>query len=119
MVGSSHLTASPTPGTLPGMDAAVIKAADFTLVSEFMKPDSKKRVSLGEALRGTRVGEAAFNVYRNSLGQVVLDPVKAVPASEAWLYENPAALASVQQGLKESAAGKLVSRGSFAKNAKS
>ena len=38
-----------------------------------------------------------------------------VPASaEAWLWENPAALASVMQGLRESAEGKLVYRGSFA-----
>jgi hypothetical protein len=35
-----------------------------------------------------------------------------------WLYENPQALASVKQGLKESAEGKSVYRGSFAKHAK-
>lgn len=95
------------------MQSAVIKATDFMLVTEFTKPDSKKRLFLGDALVG-----GAFNVYRNSVGQVVLDPVKAVPASEAWLYENPAALASVKQGLKESVAGKRISRGSFAKHAK-
>jgi hypothetical protein len=35
-----------------------------------------------------------------------------------WLYENPQALASVKQGLRESAEGKSVYRGSFAKYAK-
>jgi hypothetical protein len=44
--------------------------------------------------------------------------VKAIPASEMWLYENPQALASVKQGLRESAEGKRVYRGSFAKHAK-
>jgi hypothetical protein len=35
-----------------------------------------------------------------------------------WLYENPQALASVKQGLRETAEGKVVYRGSFAKYAK-
>lgn len=98
-----------------GMATAIIKNADFQLVTEFAQPDAKKRLSLGEAL----VGGTAFNIYRNALGQLLLDPVKAIPASEAWLFENPAALAMVKQGLKESAEGKTVYRGSFAKHAKS
>ena len=93
---------------------AVIKNTDFTLVTEFAQPDTKKRLSLGEAL----LGSGAFNIYRNPLGQLFLDPVKTIPASEAWLFENPAALASVKQGLKESAEGKRIYRGSFAKHAK-
>jgi hypothetical protein len=92
----------------------IIKSADFQLVSEFAQPDAKKRLSLGEAISGAR----AYNVYRNSLGQIILDPVKTVPASEMWLYENQQALASVKQGLRESAEGKSVYRGSFAKHAK-
>jgi hypothetical protein len=95
------------------MPTAVIKNSDFRLISEFMRPDAKKRILLGAASGGT-----AFNVYRNSAGQIVLDPVKAIPASEAWLWEHPAALASVKQGLRESAEGKRVYRGSFAKHAK-
>ena len=95
------------------MGSAVIRNTDFQLVAEFAQPDAKKRLSLGEALGG---GDA-FNVYRNALGQVVLDPVKAIPASEAWLFENPSALASVKQGLRESAEGKRIYRGSFAKHA--
>jgi hypothetical protein len=96
------------------MSSAVIKNSDFLLVSEFAQPDAKKRLSLGEALSGA----TAYNIYRNPLGQIVLDPVKAVPASEIWLYENAQALASVKQGLRESAEGKSVYRGSFAKHAK-
>jgi hypothetical protein len=92
----------------------VLKNAEFELISEFAQPDAKKRLSLGEAL-GTAT---AFNIYRNSLGQLILDPVKAVPASEMWLYENPSALASVKQGLREAAEGKSVYRGSFAKDAR-
>jgi hypothetical protein len=93
--------------------AAVLKDTDFQLVSEFAQPDAKKRLSLGEALGSA----TAFNIYRNALGQLVLDPVKAVPASEMWLYENAQALAQVKEGLRESAEGKRVYRGSFAKYA--
>ena len=44
-----------------------------------------------------------------------LEPAKTVPTSEIWLYENPEAHAGVKQGLRESAEGKSVERGSFAK----
>jgi hypothetical protein len=94
--------------------STIIKSSDFELVSEFTQPDAKKRLSLGEALRGA----TAYNVYRNPLGQLILDPVKTIPAHEMWLYENPQALASVKQGLRESAEGKTVYRGSFARHAK-
>jgi hypothetical protein len=94
--------------------SAVIKNVDFQLVSEFAKLDAKKRLSLGVALSGV----TAYNIYRNALGQLILDPVKAIPASEMWLYQNEQALASVKQGLRESAEGKSVYRGSFARHAK-
>jgi hypothetical protein len=93
---------------------AVLKNSDFQLISEFAQPDAKKRLSLGEALGSA----TAYNIYRNSLGQLILDPVKAVPTSELWLYQNTQALASVKQGLLESAEGKNVYRGSFAKHAR-
>jgi hypothetical protein len=93
---------------------AVIKNDDFQLVSEFAQPDAKKRLSLGEASHGI----TAYNIYRNALGQLILDPVKAIPASEVWLYENPEALASVKRGLRESAEAKSRYRGSFAKHAR-
>jgi len=93
---------------------AVLKNTDFQLVSEFAQPDAKKRLSLGETLGSA----TAYNIYRNSLGQLILDPVKAVPASEMWLYEDAKTLASVKQGLREPAEGKSIYRGSFAKHAR-
>jgi len=94
--------------------SAVIKNAEFELVTEFAQPDAKKRLSLGEAASGAK----AYNIYRNRLGQLILDPVRTIPASEMWLYENAEALASVKQGLRESAEGKSIYRGSFAKHAR-
>jgi len=90
---------------------AVVKDHHFELVTETQKPDARKRLSLGGAM--SKVG-SAYNIYRNRLGQIVLDPVKAVPAYEAWLFENKKALASVKRGLVESTAGRTKSLGSFA-----
>ena len=95
------------------MSSAFIKNTAFQLIAEFAQPDAKKRLSLGEA-----GGARAYNIYRNTVGQIILDPVKAIPASETWLYENPSALARVKQGLRESAEGKSTYRGSFRKHVK-
>jgi hypothetical protein len=65
--------------------ANVIKDTRFELVTEIQKTDAKKRLSLGQAVEAAG---AAYNIYRNPLGQIVLDPVKAVPAYETWLFHN-------------------------------
>ena len=36
-----------------------------------------------------------------------ITPAKTVPQNEAWLYENPKALAAVNEGLAQAAAGEL------------
>src|ERR1700685_343271 len=92
----------------------VIKNQDFRFVASGLSPDSKKRVSLTKVLADAGV---TFNIYVNKLGQIVLDPQKAIPAHEAWLFEDKKILASVKRGLKQSAQGKTKSLGSFAKYA--
>ena len=94
--------------------SGVIKDSHFKLVTEIQKPDAKKRLSLGQAIEQVGV---AYNIYSNRLGQIVLDPVKAVPAYEAWLFENKEAMASVKRGLADSAAGRTKNLGSFAAHA--
>jgi len=95
--------------------ARVIKDTHFELVTEIQKPDAKKRLSLGLAVK--EVG-SAYNIYRNQLGQIMLDPVKAVPVHETWLFDNKPALAAVKRGLADSAAGRTKNLGSFAAHAK-
>jgi hypothetical protein len=95
--------------------ANVIKDTRFELVTEIQRTDAKKRLSLGQAVEEAG---AAYNIYRNSLGQIVLDPVKAVPVYETWLFENKKVLASVKRGLADSAAGRTKNLGSFAAHAK-
>ena len=88
------------------------------LVERELKPDTKKRISLGKALAGLDP-DVRFDVYRNEAGQLILDPRVSIPAREAWLFRNPEALAAVRQGLEEAGRGKTRRVGSFAKYARS
>ena len=105
----------------PAASLGVMKAAGsvgtLELVERELKPDTKKRLSLGKALAGLDP-DVRFDVYRNEAGQLVLDPRVSIPAREAWLFRNPEALAAVRRGLDESARGKTKPLGSFAKHAK-
>lgn len=85
------------------------------LVARGVRPDSKKRVSLGAALKD--LNDASFNIYRDQWGCIILEPQVSIPASEAWLYRNKLARKSVERGLNDLAAGKVKSFGSFAKYA--
>jgi hypothetical protein len=51
----------------------------------------------------------SFRVYRNTHGQIILDPLVSIPAHEAWLFKNKRAFGLVQQGL-EDARGKRLSK---------
>ena len=90
--------------------AQIVKAEDFSVVAE-VRTDEKRRVGLKRVKRAGKM----YRVYENSLGQLILDPVVTIPASEAWLFKNKKALASVRQGLKEAGEGKLVKMPSLAK----
>jgi len=92
----------------------VIKSTKFEIVANGVKLDSKKRIVLPKAVVAE---EATYNIYRNRLGQIVLDPQISIPAYEAWLFKNPEALTLVRQGLLESAQGLAESHGSFAEYA--
>jgi hypothetical protein len=88
------------------------------LVVRELRPDAKKRVTLGKALEGYPP-DVQFAVYRNEQGQLILDPLVTVPAREAWLYANPQALAAMRRGLEEAARGETEPIGSFAAFAES
>jgi hypothetical protein len=88
------------------------RKSGMTLVARDVRPDSRKRLALGRALE--KVDDVSFNVYRDEDGRIVLDPQVMIPASEAWLYRNKKALASIRRGLNEAAEGKTIHLGSFA-----
>ena len=83
---------------------ALIKDEDFVKIADSVKPDSKNRVAIRAAIIQEGV---SYHVYRNSLGQIILDPQITIPASEYWLFNNKEALASIQRGLIDSAQGRV------------
>ena len=85
----------------------------MTMIAESVKPDAKKRVVLPIAPAGV-----TYQVFQNSIGQIILDPQVTIPDSEAWLFQDKDALAAVDRGMAESQNGRLIDRGSFAKHAK-
>ena len=89
---------------------------DLELIARDVRPDSKRRLTLGRALAGLDE-DVRFDVYLKSNGQIVLDPQVSIPASEAWLYRNPEALARVRRGLQDAAEGRVADAGSFAEYA--
>ncbi len=82
----------------------IIRDTNLTRVAGSVKPDTKKRIVLPDAL--VREG-IIYHIYHNSIGQIILDPQVTIPASEAWLFNNPDALALVRQGLSDTAQGRV------------
>ena len=64
--------------------------------------DAKGRVTIGP-----QIANRLISVTKVTEAEYVLKLVRAIPEDEAWLYENPKALASVRNGLRQARAGQL------------
>jgi hypothetical protein len=82
----------------------ILKDSNLKKFPGNIKPDSKRRVVLPASLVSEDV---VYQVYSNEAGQILLDPQVLIPASEAWLFRNPKALASVKKGLADAAEGRI------------
>ncbi len=74
---------------------------DFIPV-DFKTLDSKFRILLGDKIAKLISGKMkidTFQVMVGKEGDVLLRPTTHIPSREAWLYENPSALAMVKKGL--------------------
>src|SRR5258708_13919303 len=87
----------------------------MTVVARDVRADDRGRIALGRALKD--LGDATFDVYRDDAGRIVLDPRVSIPASEAWVFRNETALASLRRGLPQAAEGKTRVIGAFAAHA--
>lgn len=75
----------------------------------YVHPDARGRLTLGSAAQ-----DADYRVLVNEKGQILLDPIVPIPASEAWLWENPALRASMERALSQAEADEFEDLGSFA-----
>ena len=65
--------------------------------------DDRNRLTLGEFMKGSK----RVRLSRNERGELFLQPVVEVPASEVWLFQNKQAIESVKKGLKDAAEGRI------------
>ena len=82
-----------------------LRMNDFEEVTE-VKADSKNRISLG---RKVRLAARHYRVFQDRVsGRIVLEPLAVIPLSEPWLDRSPKAKASLDRGLADAKAGRLV-----------
>lgn len=80
--------------------------------------DNLQRISLTRLLsKEERELYCGFKAYKED-GKIVLEPMVEVPAREHWIFKNPEALSSLEEGIEDAKKGKLKSRGSFSKYVK-
>ena len=65
--------------------------------------DERNRLTVGEILKGYK----RVRLYQNDSGEVLLQPIAEIPASELWLFRNPEAINEVRVGLRDAAEGKV------------
>src|ERR1022692_2591340 len=82
-----------------------LRIQDLEEVAE-VKADSKNRISLGRKIKLTA---RHYRVLQDrGSGRIVLEPMAMIPLSESWLERSPKAKASVERGLADAKAGRLV-----------
>ena len=65
--------------------------------------DERNRLTVGEILKGCK----RIRLYRNVRGEVLLQPIAEIPASELWLFQNQGAINEVREGLRDASQGKI------------
>jgi hypothetical protein len=65
--------------------------------------DDRNRLTLGELLKGSK----RVRLYKNNRGEVLVQPVVEIPASELWLFQHKEALENVKKGLQDVAEGRI------------
>ena len=83
----------------------IVKDTHFEEVAE-VKVDSKSRITIGKGKNAVKTN--IYKVYRNAIGQIILDPQVTIPAHEQWLFKNKEAARGVKAGLDDAKKGKLV-----------
>ena len=95
------------------LEVNILKDTHFAQAAE-VRVDSKNRITLGKTKLKTNI----YKVYRNAIGQIILDPQVPIPAHEQWLFKNKEAADLIKAGLEDARKGRLVkAREDFSKYA--
>lgn len=104
IVGNAHLRELPLCNSIEIGEVLVMNTWHDT--GKETEPDSRNRVNLGNAIK-TPEG-VRYRVKQNDLGQILLDPVKLVPAYEAWFHESGERVAAFNRSVAEAESEQLV-----------
>jgi len=90
------------------LEVANMKTNTVTINDEFKEVDTRtiddrNRLTLGELLKGSK----RVRLYKNNRGEVLVQPVVEIPASELWLFQDKEALENVKKGLKDGTEGRI------------
>lgn len=80
------------------------------MLPKMVRPDAKGRITLGHLADGV----SGFTVTEKD-HKIILEPFTEIPAREKWLFQNKEASKKLEQGLKDSAQGRVSEKGSFTK----
>ena len=83
----------------------IVKDMHFEEVAQ-VKLDAKRRITLGK--KKNMIKANIYKVYRNAIGQIILDPQVTIPAHEQWLFKNKDAAQKLKAGLEDAKKGRLV-----------
>lgn len=90
------------------MATATIAKTSFTGFKVNAQSVTKTADSKGRVVLGGKFANRHVIIERISETEVVVKIARVIPESEAWLYDNSAALNSVRTGLAQARAGDLV-----------
>ncbi|MBD2777700.1 hypothetical protein [Iningainema tapete] len=92
----------------------IITNQNFYVIKKAIITNEQGDLTLGEAAKAK-----VYRVLINDAGQILLDPVdiEKIPEDQRWLWQNSEAMAMVQRGLQQAAAGEVHDLGSFAQYA--
>lgn len=65
--------------------------------------DERNRLTIGELIKDYK----RVRIYKNNRGEVFLQPIVEIPASELWLLQDKETLKGVLKGIKDASDGKV------------
>lgn len=71
-----------------------------------LSADDRNRITLGKYLKNFK----RLKVFQDSRGEILLVPIVEVPASELWLHQDQESMKSLQRGLIDAKAGRIVEK---------
>jgi hypothetical protein len=81
----------------------VMEYQNFSLIKKDIQADDRGRISLG-----TQYGNRHYQILMNASGEILLVPMVSIPERELWAFQNPSVRESLERGITEARAGKIV-----------